>query len=306
MIVLGEKYAFTKHELERLNKKRIHIKKISYKYKKADETISKIEEILVKNKIKIILLNTQARVEDEIIKYLTNLQFVSDIEIISIEKFMEKYLHKCYIPQDHTDLHYLEDIRSFNAFEYIQKRIVDLIGVSILFTISIPVILYSLFRIRKESPGSPIFTQKRVGKNGKEFTCYKFRSMHLDSYHDLYTRDNDPRIFKWGKFIRKTRIDEIPQIINVIKGDMHFIGPRAEWNILIKEYEKSIPYYNERHLVRPGITGWAQVMYPYGANAEDAKQKLMYDLYYIKHWNIWLEAKVTWMTILVVLGRSGV
>ena len=106
--------------------------------------------------------------------------------------------------------------------------------------------------------------------------------------------------------MRKTRIDEVPQILNVLKGEMHFIGPRPERKYWIEQFEKEIPYYNERHLIRPGITGWAQVMYPYGANAQDAKQKLMYDLYYIKYWNAWLELKVVGKTILIVLGKKGV
>jgi lipopolysaccharide/colanic/teichoic acid biosynthesis glycosyltransferase len=105
--------------------------------------------------------------------------------------------------------------------------------------------------------------------------------------------------------MRKSRLDEIPQVWNIIKGEMHLIGPRTEWDILVAQYESQIPYYNERHLVRPGITGWAQVMYPYGANVEDARQKLMYDLYYIKHWSLMLELKIVWMTIMTVLGRKG-
>ncbi len=150
-----------------------------------------------------------------------------------------------------------------------------------------------------------MFKQLRVGINGQTFKCNKYRSMHLNSHHDKYTRENDNRVFPWGNFMRKTRIDELPQMLNVLKGDMHLIGPRAEWDILVKEYEKEIPYYNERHLVRPGITGWAQVMYPYGAGVEDAKQKLMYDLYYIKHYSLWLDIKIIWKTIMVVLGKKG-
>ena len=105
--------------------------------------------------------------------------------------------------------------------------------------------------------------------------------------------------------MRKTRLDELPQMINILKGEMHLIGPRAEWNILVDDYEKEIPYYNERHLIRPGITGWAQVNYPYGANIEDTKQKLMYDLYYIKNWSILLELKIVWKTAMTVVGKKG-
>jgi len=111
--------------------------------------------------------------------------------------------------------------------------------------------------------------------------------------------------FPWGKIMRKTRIDELPQIWNVLKGDMSMIGPRAEWNILVEKYEKKISYYNGRHLVKPGITGWAQVNYPYGINGFDAKQKLMYDFYYIKNWSLGLEIKIIWKTIFVMMFRRG-
>jgi len=153
-----------------------------------------------------------------------------------------------------------------------------------------------------------MFKQLRVGYKNKEFKCIKFRSMRLDAEANgaQFASENDPRVFAWGEFMRKTRIDELPQLLNVLKGEMHFIGPRPERLYWIEQFEKEIAYYNERHLVRPGITGWAQVMYPYGANAEDAKQKLMYDLYYIKHWSILLELKVVWKTILVVVGKKGV
>jgi lipopolysaccharide/colanic/teichoic acid biosynthesis glycosyltransferase len=171
-----------------------------------------------------------------------------------------------------------------------------------------PILIYARFRIRKESPGTSMFKQLRVGYKNKEFKCIKFRSMRLDAEANgaQFASENDPRVFAWGEFMRKTRIDELPQLLNVLKGEMHFIGPRPERLYWIEQFEKEIPYYNERHLVRPGITGWAQVMYPYGANAQDAKQKLMYDLYYIKYWNIWLEIKVIWKTILVVIGKKGI
>jgi lipopolysaccharide/colanic/teichoic acid biosynthesis glycosyltransferase len=105
--------------------------------------------------------------------------------------------------------------------------------------------------------------------------------------------------------MRKMRIDEIPQFKNILRGEMSLVGPRPERKLWVDQFEKEIPYYNARHLVKPGITGWAQVMYPYGANVEDARQKLMYDLYYIKHWSLWLELKTIWKTVMVVLGKRG-
>jgi lipopolysaccharide/colanic/teichoic acid biosynthesis glycosyltransferase len=116
----------------------------------------------------------------------------------------------------------------------------------------------------------------------------------------------DNRVFPFGEYMRKTRIDEIPQFINILKGEVSLIGPRAEWDKLTIEYEKQIPYYNQRHVVKPGITGWAQVMFVEGRSKEDTKQKLMYDLYYIKHWSLMLEFKVILKTILVVVGKRGI
>ena len=114
------------------------------------------------------------------------------------------------------------------------------------------------------------------------------------------------RVFEFGEFMRKTRIDEVPQCINVLRGQMHLIGPRPERRHWINFFEKEIPYYNERHIVRPGITGWAQVNYPYGSNTHDAKQKLMYDLYYIKHWSLWLEVKIIVKTIAIIFEKRGI
>jgi lipopolysaccharide/colanic/teichoic acid biosynthesis glycosyltransferase len=106
--------------------------------------------------------------------------------------------------------------------------------------------------------------------------------------------------------MRKTRIDELPQLFNILKGQMSLIGPRAEWDILVENYEKEIPYYNLRHLIKPGLSGWAQVNYPYGANIEDTKQKLMYDLYYIKNWSLALELETMVKTLLVIFGKKGI
>jgi len=158
-----------------------------------------------------------------------------------------------------------------------------------------------------QSPGKVLFRQWRIGKYNKNFECVKFRSMHENSeFFNHYTQENDPRIFPWGNTMRKMRIDEIPQIMNILKGEMHLVGPRAEWSELVQNYKKDIPYYCQRHLVAPGVTGWAQVNYPYGANTEDARQKLMYDLYYIKYWSVWLELKIVWKTAMIVIGRNGV
>ena len=311
MLVLGEKYKFTKLDEENLIKRFQNIHEILYSQHSADEVIKQIDNILAKEKFSIIVLNTEKKVSKQIISYLTKLRYkdkFKNIQIITIENFLEKYLYKCYIPEDGSDLDYLAEIKGYTKFQYLQKRFIDLFGIFWLAIFSFYVYQKSKWKIKKESPdGDVYFKQKRVGYKNREFTCVKFRSMHTKTdFFNHYTQKDDPRIFNWGEYMRKRRYDELPQMWNILKGEMHLIGPRAEWNELVKKYEKKLPYYNYRHLVAPGITGWAQVNYPYGFNLEDTKQKLMYDFYYIKNWNLWLELKIVWKTAMVVLKKKGV
>ena len=297
MIVIGEKYKFNEIELNKL--KHLDIRYI-------EPNIKKIEEAIKNNHFEFIVLNTDYT-DENLIKYLTSLE-LNGTKFLSIEHFLEKYLGKIYIPKDGSKITFLDEIKPFNKFQYFLKRVIDFSIAIPLGILTSPIMIYSAYRIKKESPdGDIIFAQKRVGKNGEEFVCYKFRSMVPDAEkgNPQFASKDDPRIFKWGAFMRKTRIDELPQLWNVIKGEMHMIGPRPERKYWINIFEKEIPYYNERHLIAPGITGWAQVNYPYGANSEDAYQKLMYDLYYIKNWSIWLEIKTIFKTVWVMIGRKG-
>jgi lipopolysaccharide/colanic/teichoic acid biosynthesis glycosyltransferase len=311
MLILGEKYTFTRLELQKLNNKFSLIKNIIYKDANPQDVIEEIELMIKEDKFTIIVLNTKARVDDEIIKYLTNLKYKNKnlkFKIISIEHFLEEYLHKCYIPEDHNDLHYLDDIQGYTFFQKIQKKIIDIIAILVLLLL-MPFLKYiTKKKIKEQSPGNIYFKQLRVGLDNKEFYCIKFRSMYEhNSNDDIRTATKeDNRIFSWGETMRKTRIDEIPQVFNILKGELHLIGPRAEWNKLTQEYEKQIPYYNQRHIVTPGITGWAQVMFIEGRGKDDTRQKLMYDLYYIKHWSLLLELKVIYKTILVILDKKGI
>ena len=187
------------------------------------------------------------------------------------------------------------------------KRVFDIIMAIIIGVMTLPVMAVAAIIVRLESPGPIIYSQDRVGENGKEFKVHKFRSMRNDAEKDgaKWARVNDPRVTKFGNFMRKTRIDELPQLINVLKGEMSFIGPRPERMVFIKELEKEIPYYNLRHMVKPGLTGWAQVMYPYGASVEDARRKLEYDLYYIKHHSLYLDLMIMFMTFKTVVFGKG-
>lgn len=153
--------------------------------------------------------------------------------------------------------------------------------------------------------GPVFFRQTRVGRNRALFEVYKLRTMRVASEGDLYTREGDDRITPVGRFLRATRLDEAPQLLNVLRGEMSLIGPRAEWVKLVERYEREIPCYHFRHLVKPGITGWAQVNYPYGASIEDTMRKLEYDLYYIRFFSFVLDASIVLKTVHVMLGGKG-
>jgi lipopolysaccharide/colanic/teichoic acid biosynthesis glycosyltransferase len=163
--------------------------------------------------------------------------------------------------------------------------------------------------IKLTSRGPVLYSQKRVGLNGRSFQCYKFRTMRSDAEADsgpTWACDDDPRITKVGRFLRISRLDEIPQLWNVLRGDMEFVGPRPERPEFVEMLSQAIPYYNLRHATRPGITGWAQTRYKYSNTIEDAKEKLRYDLYYIKNCSPALDLWIVFNTIrTVVLGRGA-
>jgi len=171
------------------------------------------------------------------------------------------------------------------------KRVADFLGAIILFAISLPLWpLIALF-IKIDSPGPVIYKSVRRGKEGKEFYIYKFRTMRKDASKigPAWTLANDPRITKVGKFLRWTHLDEVPQVINILKGDVSFVGPRPEEKKLIELFQKEIPFYNYRFLLKPGVIGWAQINYPHGSSIKDAREKLKYDFYYLKNRNLFFD-----------------
>lgn len=186
------------------------------------------------------------------------------------------------------------------------KRFVDfLIALTALILIS-PVLIAVMLAILLLDGRPVIYSQPRTGIHGVPFILYKFRTMKVGSDKgDGYTREGDSRVSPIGNFLRKSRLDELPQLWNVLKGDMSLIGPRAEWVRLVADYENKIPHYHYRHLVRPGITGWAQVNYPYGASLEDTIEKFSYDLYYIRNFSLRLDAEVILKTLHTMLFGKG-
>ncbi|WP_345841996.1 exopolysaccharide biosynthesis polyprenyl glycosylphosphotransferase [Shewanella algae] len=187
------------------------------------------------------------------------------------------------------------------------KRLIDLFASFLLCTVAIPIGIITALAIKLESPGPVFYKQRRTGQYNDEFEVIKFRSMRNDAEKTgaQWATHNDTRVTKVGNFIRKTRIDELPQIINILKGDMSIVGPRPEREIFISKLEKEIPYYRFRHAVKPGVTGLAQVSYPYGASVEDAVWKHKYDIYYIKHHSTFLDIKILLKTVKVVIFGMG-
>ncbi len=182
-------------------------------------------------------------------------------------------------------------------------RLVALVGA----LLSLPIAIVTAILIKLDSRGPILYKQERVGKNGGIFTVMKFRSMRTDAEKSgpVWASQNDDRTTRIGRFIRKTRIDEIPQFWNILRGDMDFVGPRPERQHFVSQLAEEIPYYEQRHLIAPGLTGWAQIKYPYGASIEDARQKLQYDLYYIKNQSLMLDAIILFETVKIILFGRG-
>lgn len=190
---------------------------------------------------------------------------------------------------------------------YFVKRMMD-IGFSVFgLLVSLPFTLLTAILIKLESPGPVFYCQERVGEREQVFKVIKFRSMRDDAEKNgaVWAMTDDPRVTRVGAFIRKFRIDEVPQMWNVLRGEMSFVGPRPERPVFVEQLNKVIPYYSLRHSIKPGLTGWAQVCYPYGASEKDALRKLEYDLYYIKNMTVFLDLLTVFRTVRTVIFRVG-
>jgi sugar transferase (PEP-CTERM system associated) len=232
------------------------------------------------------------------------------IEVIDLLTFFERYTNKIRLDIMQPSWLFLSDGFKVSSFRRSWKRALDIVTVLLLVPVVLPLMLLSALFVFLESRcrGSVFYTQTRVGENGKLFQIFKFRSMVSNAEDDGVARwaaKNDSRITRVGAVLRKFRLDELPQLYNVLKGDMSFVGPRPERPEFVERLSRSIPYYNERHRVKPGLTGWAQIKYPYGASEEDGREKLQFDLYYVKNYSILLDALVLLQTAEVVLLGKG-
>jgi exopolysaccharide biosynthesis polyprenyl glycosylphosphotransferase len=256
----------------------------------------------------IILAEKANSLSNELLERLVRAQF-HQTRVYTLESFYET--HWRYVPLDIVDpvwpLQTGFQLARASPYHYL-KRLFDLILSAITLIICAPLFagIALLVWIRE---GRPIFFhQERIGRDEKPLIVFKFRTMRQQSMkgnEDIYTREGDPRITPLGRWLRKLRLDELPQLWNVFRGDMSLIGPRAEWNKCAERYERTIPFYHFRHLVKPGITGWAQVNYPYGESDRDAVEKLKYDLYYIRHYSLKLDAMIVLKTVHTMLFGRG-
>src|SRR5215468_5974129 len=256
----------------------------------------------------IILAERASSLNGQLLERLVHAQF-QETRVYTLESFYETQWR--YLPLGIVDpfwpLQTGFQLARSSPYHYL-KRLFDVATSATALVIFSPFFVLVPVFIWIEDGPSVLFKQERVGRDRKRFMLFKFRTMRHradDPDEDIYTREDDPRVTYVGRWLRKLRLDELPQFWNALKGDISLIGPRPEWNKCAERYEQSIPFYHFRHLVKPGITGWAQVNYPYGASDEDAVEKLKYDLYYIRHYSLKLDAMIVLKTLYTMLFGKG-
>ena len=266
-----------------------------------------IDNVIRQNDVDLIIAAITHEKHADLIKALINCSW-KGVDIVDMPAIYEQLTGK--IPFKHINNMWMLHIAigKPKLYSRLIKPVLEAIIALTLFVLLMPVMVVLAIVIKCDSRGRIFYTQERVGKDGRKFTIMKFRTM-VENAESLtgavYAADNDSRITKIGRFLRKWRLDEIPQLVNVIKGDMSLVGPRPEREVFIKEFEEKIPFYTQRLLVRPGLTGWAQVKFPYASSIEQTEEKLQYDLYYIKNMSFILDFVVFLKTIRVVLFGKG-
>jgi len=255
-----------------------------------------------------VILALEGPLPDNLTTSLMRLR-LKGMQIFELSEFYEQFMSK--LPVFHLKDGWFVYSQGFNLLHRDSdlkfKRMLDVSVALLGLVVVLPIVMVAMVAIALDSRGGVVYTQNRIGLNGKTFRLFKLRTMTEDaeSTGASWARENDPRVTLVGKFLRRTRIDELPQLWNVFRGDMSFIGPRPERPEFNKMLEEDIPYYELRYLVKPGITGWAQVMYPYGSSSDDARRKLEYDLYYVKNYSLILDLAILLKTFRIVLLAKG-
>ena len=232
----------------------------------------------------------------------------SGFPVVQYLSFVEKEIRRVDLKRMELGWLLYSDGFRFNLVDRILKRAFDLVVSTFVLAVMSPFLLLAMAAIRFEGPGSILYRQTRVTRDGQPFQILKLRTMRVDAEAGgaVWARKNDDRITAVGRFLRRARIDELPQLLNILKGEMSFVGPRPERPEFVAQLIATIPLYNERHMVKAGLTGWAQINYPYGASVDDARSKLSYDLYYVKNFSILFDVVILLQTLRVVLWPSGV
>ena len=270
-------------------------------------TVDQVEEILLREKIHTLVVSITERRGSLPVRSLLTCK-MRGFDVMDSPSFYEKLTGKLLIEDIQPSWFIYSNGFRVSPVKKVAKRALDLLFVVLGLLLVLPAMPLIALAIKWSSSGPVFFKQRRVGERGVEFTLIKFRTMFDDAERQtgpVWASEDDPRVTKLGNFLRKTRIDEIPQLFNVLKGEMSFIGPRPERKEFVEKLSEKIPYYGKRHFTRPGITGWAQVRYAYGASTEDALEKLRYDLYYIKNFSLTLDLRIVLETVKVVLFRRG-
>jgi sugar transferase (PEP-CTERM system associated) len=269
--------------------------------------VSSLAKLFERESADRILLASTESYDETLGRELVNLR-TSGVVIEDCHSFYERLASKIVIAD--LSAEWLVRSKGFRRDRLVMatKRLVDIAASLAAVMLSCPIMLITAAAIRLETYGPILYRQERVGQNGRPFTIYKFRSMSAKAEAEIgpvWAMKNDPRVTRVGRLIRKLRIDEIPQIINVLRGDMSFVGPRPERPFFVETLSKKIPYYSLRHSIRPGITGWAQICYPYGDSEQDAVEKLQYDLYYMKNMSVLFDLQIIFESLKVVVLGSG-
>jgi exopolysaccharide biosynthesis polyprenyl glycosylphosphotransferase len=256
--------------------------------------INKVIQLVRDSRIQIVVIGETHLAKNLMNQLIRNI-LPANVSIINFWDFYENIFEK--VPLDELEESwFIENITNRRPVYDMAKRTFDICFAVILGLIFLPISLLTAILIKLDSRGPVIYSQKRVGKNGKIFTLYKFRTMRENAAGPLWTEKNDPRITAFGKILRLSHLDELPQLVNIVKGDISFIGPRPERLELAQKYQ-SLPYYDIRHIIKPGLSGWAQINFKPSTSLEEAYEKLCYDLFYVKNRSFLLDLRIILKTL---------
>ena len=271
-----------------------------------------LKQAIKTNNVDIVIIAIKRRMEEEL---LTNMveSIPENVKVYKMAEFYEKITGKYFIDRMSINWLFYDYMQKRSALYDFCKRAYDIIAALIILTVTSPILLYIGIRVKLTDGGPAIYTQTRIGRNGEPFKMYKLRTMYLNDYvpkagkiEHAESQDEDNRVIPFCKFVRKARFDEIPQMINILKGEMSIVGPRTEWEDLVNIYSKEIPYYKCRQWVKTGWTGWAQINQGHCVLADDIAEKLQYDMYYLKHKNLLWEIGILIKAVFLALGgRHG-